>query len=243
MMLAHWNRALIADGAKLIGADPPWGNWIWCVDWLWAYVVGLSVAVHFYGAWCLHDRIERVLARLRNMIEFAAGLTLSIYLFHFPIMTMASAALNQWPHGPVRSIVTIVATVIWRCSRPYFRAPAISLAVFNYAGDEAIGSHNGLDGTRLKHHAATVRYLPHAASGRKICPPQRAQDARERACGAALRLGSAFAAQCIDLPPSTLMVWPVMKSLAGEDKNITAPTRSAGTWTRSMARPATREAR
>ena len=50
-------------------------------------------------------------------------------------------------------------------------------------------------------------------------------------------------AQCIDLPPSTLMVWPVMKSLAGDDKNITAPTRSAGTWTRSMARPATREAR
>ena len=49
--------------------------------------------------------------------------------------------------------------------------------------------------------------------------------------------------QCIDLPPSTLMVWPVMKSLAGDDKNITAPTRSAGTWTRSMARPATREAR
>ena len=49
--------------------------------------------------------------------------------------------------------------------------------------------------------------------------------------------------QCIDLPPSTLMVWPVMKSLAGDDRNITAPTRSAGTCTRSMARPATREAR
>lgn len=112
MMLVHWNKAMIADGAKLIGADPPWGDWIWCGDWLWAYVVGLATAVHFYGAWCLHDRIENVLIRFRSNIEFAAGLTLSIYLFHFPLMTMASAALNQWPHGPARTMVTIVATVV-----------------------------------------------------------------------------------------------------------------------------------
>jgi peptidoglycan/LPS O-acetylase OafA/YrhL len=112
MILAHRNTALIADGAKLIGADENPGKWIWCEDWLWAYVVGLATAVHFYGAWCLHDRIEHVLFRFRSIIEFAAGLTLSIYLFQFPLMTMASSALNKWPHGPVRSIVTIVATLI-----------------------------------------------------------------------------------------------------------------------------------
>jgi peptidoglycan/LPS O-acetylase OafA/YrhL len=112
MMLAHWNKALIADGAKLLGAGPPGGDWIWCGDWLWAYVVGLATAVHFYGAWCLHDRIEIVLSRFRSIIEFAAGLTLSIYLFHFPLMTMASAALNRWPYGPARSIAIMVATVV-----------------------------------------------------------------------------------------------------------------------------------
>ena len=111
MMLAHWNKALIAYGENLIGADPPWGKWIWSADWLWAYLVGLLTAVHFYGAWCLHDRIEHILVRFRSIIEFAAGLTLSIYLFHFPLMTMASAALNKWPHGPARSMVTIVATL------------------------------------------------------------------------------------------------------------------------------------
>ncbi len=50
-------------------------------------------------------------------------------------------------------------------------------------------------------------------------------------------------AQCIIFPPSTSSVWPVMKSLAGEDRNITAPTRSSGTCTRSMARPDERAAR
>ncbi len=49
--------------------------------------------------------------------------------------------------------------------------------------------------------------------------------------------------QCIDLPPSTLMVCPVMKSLADDDRNMTAPTRSAGTCARSNTRPSTREAR
>jgi hypothetical protein len=112
MMLGHWNKALIAASAKLIGEDGSLGHWIWCENFLWAYLVGLLSAVHFYGAWCLHDRIEHVLVRFRNIIEFAAGLTLSIYLFHFPLMTMASAALNKWPHGPARSIVTIVATLI-----------------------------------------------------------------------------------------------------------------------------------
>jgi peptidoglycan/LPS O-acetylase OafA/YrhL len=112
MMLAHWKTALIAAGAKLIGEDGSLGHWVWCENFLWAYLVGLLSAVHFYGAWCLHDRIEHVLVRFRNIVEFTAGLTLSIYLFHFPLMTMASAVLNKWPHGPVRSTVTIVATLI-----------------------------------------------------------------------------------------------------------------------------------
>ena len=38
------------------------------------------------------------------------------------------------------------------------------------------------------------------------------------------------------MPPSTLMVWPVMKSLSGEAKNNMAPTASSGTWTRFSAR-------
>ena len=31
-----------------------------------------------------------------------------------------------------------------------------------------------------------------------------------------------------DMPPSTLMVWPVMKSLSGEARNNMAPTTSCG---------------
>ena len=40
-------------------------------------------------------------------------------------------------------------------------------------------------------------------------------------CGAKSRTRDA--AQCIALPPSTLIVWPVMKSLAADDRNITPP--------------------
>jgi peptidoglycan/LPS O-acetylase OafA/YrhL len=112
MVLTHWNKALIAAGAKLVGEDGSLGHWIWCENVLWAYLVGFLSAVHFYGAWCLHDRVEHVLVRFRNIIEFTAGLTLSIYLFHFPLMVLASAELDKWPHGPVRSIVAIVATLI-----------------------------------------------------------------------------------------------------------------------------------
>ena len=36
--------------------------------------------------------------------------------------------------------------------------------------------------------------------------------------------------QCIDWPPSTLTVWPVMKSEPADMRNMTAPTRSSGYW-------------
>lgn len=112
MVMAHWNRALISAGAELIGADVNPEKWKFCDKFLWAYVLGLSVAVHFYGAWCVSDRLEHVFVRFRSIIEFAAGLTLSIYLFHFPIIMTTSATLNKWPHGPARLILTIVATLV-----------------------------------------------------------------------------------------------------------------------------------
>ncbi len=34
--------------------------------------------------------------------------------------------------------------------------------------------------------------------------------------------------QCMNWPPSTLMVWPEMKSLPFDIRNITAPARSSG---------------
>ena len=112
MMMAHWRKGLVSAGAKLISVDGSLGTWNYCEGFLWAYVLGLLIVVHFFGAWGLHDRVEHVLVRFRNIIELAASLTLSIYLFHYPIMIMVSAALNEWPHGPARSIVTIVATLI-----------------------------------------------------------------------------------------------------------------------------------
>ncbi len=41
-----------------------------------------------------------------------------------------------------------------------------------------------------------------------------------------------------DMPPSTLIVWPVMKSLSGEARNNMAPTTSCGIWMRLNARSA-----
>lgn len=40
----------------------------------------------------------------------------------------------------------------------------------------------------------------------------------------------------MNLPPSTLTVWPVMKSASGEARKNTGPTRSSGCWSRRMAR-------
>ena len=40
-------------------------------------------------------------------------------------------------------------------------------------------------------------------------------------------------------PPQTEMVWPVTKSLSGEDRKTIAPRRSSGSISRFKARPAT----
>src|SRR5688572_30572082 len=42
-----------------------------------------------------------------------------------------------------------------------------------------------------------------------------------------------------DMPPSTLIVWPVMKSLSGETRNNITPTTSLGIWMRLSERSAT----
>src|SRR5207248_8257158 len=47
----------------------------------------------------------------------------------------------------------------------------------------------------------------------------------------------------IHVPPSTLSVCPVMKSLALEARNTTVPTRSSGYWSRLKARAWRRGAR
>src|SRR5437868_14224503 len=47
----------------------------------------------------------------------------------------------------------------------------------------------------------------------------------------------------IHVPPSTLMVWPVRKSLSLEARNTTVPMRSSGYWSRFKARDWRRGAR
>jgi peptidoglycan/LPS O-acetylase OafA/YrhL len=78
---------------------------------LWYYVFGLAVALHFIGFSSIQDRLAPYLTPFYKVIRTSAGFTLSIYLFHYPLMMMVAAALNRLDHGVFRTSATVVITL------------------------------------------------------------------------------------------------------------------------------------
>lgn len=84
-----------------------------------AYVVGLLVAANFIGVNGVSASIGRVLEPLATPIQFAAGLTFSIYLFHYPLLHMFRAMTASSIVLCCSSLLTIVVLGVYTERRKY----------------------------------------------------------------------------------------------------------------------------
>ena len=93
---------------KCLGLGLPFGSNL-SYSFLWPYAVGGLAAVHLIGA-ASFVQTSGWLVRRRQTIRWWAGRTLSIYLFHFPILCFLGAVLpTGWP--PVaRGFAILAAT-------------------------------------------------------------------------------------------------------------------------------------
>jgi len=78
---------------------------------IWYTALGATIAVIFVGFAALQDAALPMLKPFRGLIRWISYYTLSIYLFHFPLMLMISAALNKNQIGPIRSVAILCLTM------------------------------------------------------------------------------------------------------------------------------------
>ncbi len=60
-------------------------------EFLWNYLLALLFTAHFFGVYCLAKNAEWVGPALEKSIRWLAGATFSIYLFHYPLLTLLYA--------------------------------------------------------------------------------------------------------------------------------------------------------
>ena len=71
------------------------------------YAIGLAVAAHLLGMQAVAPRLARLLGALRRPVNWAAGASFTLYLFHFPV-AQCLAAISPWPLGSQQSAILIV---------------------------------------------------------------------------------------------------------------------------------------
>jgi peptidoglycan/LPS O-acetylase OafA/YrhL len=86
-------------------------------------VLGVIVGISFVGFSGFQDAALPMLRPFRRVISWISYYTLSIYLFHFPLMLMISAALNKQQIGPIRSVTTLCLTVAGTIALGYLFEP------------------------------------------------------------------------------------------------------------------------
>jgi peptidoglycan/LPS O-acetylase OafA/YrhL len=95
--------------ASLFG--PHWNDLKYAKGFMWDTLFGAFVALHFIGFARFQTHAQQVLRHFEKAIQICAGFTLSLYLFHHPLMLMLSAAFNRLPHGPMRTVLTVTLTI------------------------------------------------------------------------------------------------------------------------------------
>ena len=73
------------------GADFLHDKLSWSRKFLSSYLIGICVALHFIGAAAIAPHLKRLPGRLESPIRFAAGLTFSLYLLHYPLLQFFAA--------------------------------------------------------------------------------------------------------------------------------------------------------
>lgn len=97
----------------LLGPGLVYGLIFFARDFLWQNLVGLALAAHLAAGYILFGGVDSVPDRLAKAVRWAAGLTYTIYLLHFPAELVLSGALSAVHDGAGKTILIIAgATVI-----------------------------------------------------------------------------------------------------------------------------------
>jgi peptidoglycan/LPS O-acetylase OafA/YrhL len=75
-------------------------------------VLAFAISLHFVGVSAVDARLKRLLMNVAAPIRAGAAYTLSIYLFHFPILLMVSSLLSKQPPGLPRASITGALTLV-----------------------------------------------------------------------------------------------------------------------------------
>jgi peptidoglycan/LPS O-acetylase OafA/YrhL len=76
----------------------------------WKYVLGLLATANILGFTALRERIS--FGRCAPVIQMAAGMTFTLYVFHYPLLSFFSAVLPGPPPGVARCIEIGVPTLL-----------------------------------------------------------------------------------------------------------------------------------
>ncbi len=78
---------------------------------VWENLLGLLIAVHFLGVYCLSGQAQWMSTRAGHLIRWCAGATFSIYLFHFPILSFLHALPGYDAANPLHVQMLLAATL------------------------------------------------------------------------------------------------------------------------------------
>ncbi|MEZ5999204.1 acyltransferase family protein [Hyphomonas sp.] len=79
---------------------------------IWENLLGLLIAIHFLGIYCLSGEARWIPARIGNAVRWCAGATFSIYLFHFPILSFLHALPGYDPGNTLHVQMLFAATLL-----------------------------------------------------------------------------------------------------------------------------------
>jgi peptidoglycan/LPS O-acetylase OafA/YrhL len=81
-------------------------------SWPRRYVVGVLFVFHLTGFWLVQHRFASVLDLCAPPIRWMAGMTFSLYLYHFPLLTFLAVVLPGTPTDVSRRISMICIPLV-----------------------------------------------------------------------------------------------------------------------------------
>ncbi|MDO8450887.1 MAG: acyltransferase [Rhodoferax sp.] len=85
---------------------------VWSKDFFGNYVVGLLVAANFVGFWRICGTFGPLLQRFQRPIQFLAGFTFSVYLFHMPLLHFFGALIQHDAASPTSQTFILLSTLV-----------------------------------------------------------------------------------------------------------------------------------
>lgn len=119
LVYALWQATDLPDTLSYLtiaitgGQASPWELFGFADEFLWNNLLAVLFAGHFLGVYCLAQKAEWISRDLERVIKWLAGATFSIYLFHYPLLTLlyaipgyeAANPMHYWGAG----LITLAA--------------------------------------------------------------------------------------------------------------------------------------